>query len=309
MKPCILLCTCDKYTRLARLTIDLIGRRWPAHPSIFVCGASSSPGGRSIPLADPPGDWIGITRSALRVLRREGIRQCYLILEDHPPIGLCNAAALNGELPDWMDRLGAAYIGLYGWDQRTRARGTNLGPEYGYLQRQADDYPWRWSLHPGLWNLEALDRILAVLAGTECGPGGRTAWAFERRTGAADFPLPPELRGSSYRVCGLRLLGGPSPGVRRIMRAAEFRVFDVLRLAARAAGGMPLLRRLDAALMCEYFFHDGPYPLYWSGVMRKGKLNEDLRRFLRRRRREAEWAEYQEAVADRNPIRASCRSS
>lgn len=286
MKSAILISTCNRYFPLARFTARMIDSYWPAHPPLLFCGLSDLKGQPGFASgARDQSDWVGITQDAVAGLRRMGYAAAYLILEDHPPFGRCHVDHLNSTLPDLMERLGAAYIGLYGWDQRTRSSGELLGRSFRGLQRQSEDFDWRFSLHPGLWNLEALEAILAALPPVGGDERSRLPWAFERRSGAADFPLPSQWRNRSYRIRSLSMLAGGNASVRTWGRRLEFRAIDVLRWTVRTAGGESALQQLDARLAPVLQFHDGPYPLFWSGLLRKGAWNLDAETFLRWRGR------------------------
>ena len=299
MKCAILISTCDRYVPLAQFTARLIDAYWVPHPPILFCGLSDlngQPGFRSG--SRDQSDWVGITQDAVSGLRQKGFDAAYLILEDHPPFGLCHADHLNSTLPQLMENLGAAYISLYGWDQRTRSSGEILGRQFHGLQRQSEDFDWRFSLHPGLWNLEALAAILAALPPMEGDGRSRLPWAFERRSGAADFPMPPQWRNRSYRIQSLSMLAGGNAPARGWERRLEFRAIDALRWMVRTAGGESALQRLDARLAPVLRFHDGPYPLFWSGLLRKGAWNPDAEKFLRWRGRRDFFRRWTELKAE-----------
>ena len=285
-RACILISTCDKYLKVATFTRAMIDRYWAAHPPVWLCGAGNSSGPEWLPLRNDPSDWVGITHAAVEDLIARGYRQAYLILDDHPPLGPCNEEHLNRTIPDLLDRLSAATIGLYGWDQRTQSKGQILGPDHYHLQKQDSEFLWQFSLHPALWNLEALKALLDVLLQTQ-DLKLRSPWAFERRSGAPDFPVPDLCRDRSYRVCGLCMLGGQHRFRRRMGRILEFRAIDLLRWFGRHLGGDGMLNCLDEWLAGEYGFFDGPYPLFWSGLLRKGSPNKTLIRFLMLRHKKA----------------------
>ena len=283
-RACILISTCDKYQKVATFTRAMIDRYWAAHPPVWLCGVGNSSGPEWLPLRNDPADWVGITLSAVEDLMARGYDQGYLILEDHPPLGPCNSGHLNQTLPAMMDELKAAYIGLYGWDQRTPSKGTLLDRNHFRLQKQDASFLWQFSLHPALWNLPALKDLLSTLAQAR-DPSSHSPWAFERRSGADGFTVPDSCRDRAYRVCGLSMLGGRGRRWRKYARGIEFRLIDCVRLFCRLVHADNSLARWDALMSAEYDFHDGPYPLYWSGVLRKGKPNENLHRFLQWRRR------------------------
>lgn len=298
MHTCILLSTCDRYIPLARMTIDLLDRRWKDHPPIFVCGASTAfiSQAEVLPLRESPDDWIGITASAAKTLLKKGYHKCYLILEDHPPLAICNERDLNETLPNLMDKLGAAYIGLYGWDQGTLSEGKVLSSAYHYLQQQSDTFQWKFSLHPALWNLEALYDVTEALPLLENSKITRSAWAFERRSGSLS-KTEGLLRwqGDSYRVFGAGMLAGKYGPVRAARRLYIYLLNAFLWLAGKTLG-IPIQERISQAALPDRLFFDGPYPLYWSGVLQKGRLNQNFEKFLLRRKRTDELDGFRQVI-------------
>ena len=80
-------------------------------------------------------------------------------------------------------------------------------------------------------------------------------------------------------------------------REAELLAFDVVRFLIRICAGQRARARFDDGRLGAYHFYDGPYPLFWSGLMKKGRLNPDLVFFLRLHRRHGFLAEVERAVA------------
>lgn len=292
MNTCILLSTCDKYVPLAELTVDLLGQRWENHPPIFVCGVSFdfTSKAKVLNLSSNPRNWIEITGVAVDDLLKLGYRKCYLILEDHPPLAICNQMHLNETLPALMDRLGAAYIGLYGWDQGTLSAGKVLTGGYHRLQRQEDSFLWRFSLHPALWDLEALRDMIAAMPMLGDDIAKQSVWAFERRSGTIhnNEVLSPHWQGVSYRIFGVGMLAGKFRLVRALGRRLYFYFLNATLLLVRKLFGTNVQEKLSDAALPDGLFFDGPYPLYWSGVMQKGSLNKNFERFLLRHNRTGE---------------------
>jgi hypothetical protein len=79
----------------------------------------------------------------------------------------------------------------------------------------------------------------------------------------------------------------PARRFHALFRHAELFAFDVLRFLIRVLIGQGARDRFDAQYLGVYHFYDGPYPLFWSGVMKKGRLNSDLVFFLKLHRRHA----------------------
>lgn len=297
---CILVSTCDKYVDLAILTVDLIHKRWIDHPEIFVCGVSQPfpDVTETLLLMNDAMDWIGITETAVNELIRKGFRKCYFILEDHPPLQTCNDLHLNLTLPALMDELGAAYIGLYGWDQNTLSNGKLLSAEFYKLQHQETSFLWKYSLHPALWNLDAFKAILGALLPVEGDVASRSAWAFERRAGAPQSPVTVEWRGRSYRVFGLGMLGGRFRLIRSLARRLMFLAVNLIALIAKRIMGSGVLESFLSFVLPETLFFDGPYPLYWSGAMQKGGMNKNLEKFLLLHRRNKELSNFHTGISN-----------
>jgi hypothetical protein len=294
MEVCILISTCNRYSKLASLTVELINKHWKNHPPVFVCGLDDQylNGAYVLPLMVDGKDWVGIVRSATDHLIGLGYKKCYLILEDHIPLGTCNEIHLNTTLPALMNELGAAYIGLHGWDQNTTSDGIRLGRRYRYLQHQSDNFLWRYALHPALWDTRALAGISSVLMDPGDDLSLRSAWAFERRAGT----LQTNEWGPSYRVCGLGMLGGRDRLPRSVNRHIKFLLLNTLLWVIKILFGKTVQSKAVNFFMHELLFFDGPYPMYWSGVMQKGKLNKNLEKYLLVHRRRGDLSLIKDAL-------------
>lgn len=297
---CILIPTFERYRPIAEFTRAKIGEFWPAHPPVFFCGlAPRETGDACLGLRDDPADWMALVRSACGDLQARGFRRCYLILDDHPPLEPCHAGHLNETLPALLDRLGAAFINLHGWGQHKPRQGRLLGARDFHLEQPAPEYLWKFALHPGLWKLAALTELLdLLLAAPE--RSERTCWKFERRAGA--LQLPAQLREASYRICGTRMSARRGAWLFAAAHAVELFAFDVVRFFIRIGAGAAARARFDEDRLGAYHFYDGPYPLFWSGLMKKGRLNPDLVFFLRLHRRHGFLAEVERAVAGIAPV-------
>jgi len=280
MKTCILMPTYDRYRPLALFTAEMIGRFWASHPPVFMCGCSTRAGGNDLPLCNDPKDWVGILRAAAESLLGEGYGRTYLIIDDCPPVDECSWEHLNITLPGLMDRLNACNISLTGWDQRG-GKGEILGKEFFRMQRCRQDFPWRFSAGPSLWNLEALRDLLDLLVPSE-DPLSRSAWAFERRLGDGSVVIPEKWTKGSYRICGLELLGGQRGRFGKARSLVRRRIKDFTRLGIRVLAGERMLAKYDRAGFVESAFYDGPYPAYWAGIMTAGTQNQNMTQFLER---------------------------
>ncbi|MBA4388127.1 MAG: hypothetical protein C0404_09110 [Verrucomicrobia bacterium] len=286
MSTCILIPTYDRYRPIAEFTISMLERYWPKHPPVYLCGCKNNTTSQYLALKDDPRDWIGILHSAAEDLINAGHDKAYLIIDDCPPLFECNEQHLGETIPGLLDRVSASYISLIGWDQRREpdSGGEILGGDLWRVQRQSEDFLWRYSAGPGIWRLEALRDILAVLVPTE-NPMSRSAWAFERRLGRNEVALPERWRNSSYRIYGWGMLGGRFSMLRRVSRQTAYRLYDLCRFVLRFTAGKQTLTRFDSLVSIETSLYDGPYPTYWAGLMTKGELNPNVVKYLAFHRR------------------------
>lgn len=275
MSLAILISTCERYRELAQWTSARLDRLWDNHPPVFFSGLSG--GAECLEMRSDERDWMGVTLDAAKDLQARGVSAVYLILEDHPPLGRCNATHLNRELPDVLARLGAANIGLLGHGQHRPPVGRVLNADGVFLEEVPADDRWRFSLHPALWDLGFLIRILQLRM-SQYEPGRRTPWAFERHRDGSDV-FPGAKGGGSYRICGAKF----GTGFRRRQQtfAALRFLFDVALCGVRLTRGWDLRQKCAAEWMWAYAFYNGPYPLFWSGLMVQGRRSPHLERYLR----------------------------
>jgi len=274
LSTCILLSTCEKYRALAEFTTARIRESWAAPPPMRFAGIAQRED--ALPLRDDPGNWMRVTRSACGDLLDAGFENAWVILDDHPPLGPCHSQHLNVTLPRMMAETRAVSIALSGYGQGRRRQGRIVRWGGFDFDLCAPDALWKFPLHPALWRLDALreilDRLIASLPEAE-----HTPWAFERRGGAPDADLPPELKCASYRINGLELAAAPHPPGLKALRL----VTDAYRFAVRAVMGETARSAVDGELLGVHHYYHGPYPLFWSGMMRKGAVNQDFLFFLR----------------------------
>lgn len=266
MNTCILISTCDRYRPLTEFTRARLREFWADAPPLRLSGITGDP--LALPLRDDPRNWMRVTRSACDDLLADGFAHAYLILEDHPPLGRCHAEHLNVTLPAMMRELGAVSISLSGYGQGREIHGKIAKWRDWELDRCRPDTLWKYPLHPALWRLDALrdllDRLIAWLPEEE-----HTPWAFERRGGSQEAGLPESLTAHSYRIEGTAHAAIPLPGKLSNFKAAT----DVYRFAVRNFVGETARTVIDERLLGVHHYYHGPYPLIWSGLMRKGALN------------------------------------
>jgi hypothetical protein len=275
----ILLPTCDAYAPVADFTAERLDAWWPGHPEVFVCGLAGAPPlpDRHLPLTADPRDWIGIVLDAVGDLQARGFDWLYLILDDHPPFGPCNADFLNRRLPENARALNAIQVNLLGWDQYQPQEGSVLGREHLYWQRNSPAFRWKFSLHPGYWHVVTLQTMLRELRAQT--PDALSARAFEGQMDSACRAFDPHLLERTYRVRGDRFAAGRGWFEARVPRAVTRRFIQLAHLVAHL-GGASARTRLETALVpyCRYI--SGPYPMFWSGLVRQGRLHEEALRVL-----------------------------
>lgn len=282
-RTCVLLSTCERYRALAEVTVKRLRAEWAELPPVRWCGLAKHADG--LELRDDPGNWMQVTRSACEDLLAEGFGAAYVILDDHSPLGPCHSEHLNRTLPEMMGELGAVSVSLSGWGQGRKRFGDAVRWREFDFDRCRAETLWKFPLHPALWRLEALreilDRLIAGLPEAE-----QTPWAFERKGGAPDADLPLELKTGSYRIDGREMAAGRYPSGLRVLRLAT----EVYRAGVRRWMGVGAGAAVEDRLAGVRHYYHGPFPLFWSGIMRKGRLNEDLLFFLRVTGRSG-WAE------------------
>ncbi len=275
----ILMPTCEPYAPVAAFTRGRLDAWWPAHPDVVVCGlAAPAPAlGECLPLTVDPDDWVGIVQDAVRRLEERGTEWLYLVLDDHPPFGPCNVDYLNRRLPEIAAELGAIQVNLLGWDQHQPQEGAMLGRRHLFWQRNSPDFRWNFSLHPGFWHVLTLRRMLESLRSNS--PDIRSAREFEGAMPAACRRVDPGLLERTYRVRGDGFTAGGRWFESRSMRLLTQRLIGPTRLAVRL-GWPRRVPTIDAAVLTYHRYANGPYPMFWSGLVRGRKLHEEALRFL-----------------------------
>jgi hypothetical protein len=214
-------------------------------------------------------------------MRDRGLTHTYLILDDHPPVGPCHDHFLNEILPALARKLEAVYIGLLGYGQHRNVHGIVLGKENGFLEQCSPSYLWKFSLHPGLWNLEALEVILKQRHAAY-GKGGRTAWNFERYEDSCEDALLQPFLSRCFRVCGTSFLQEPTTMKHQIRQEAIRRFFiDVSLFVTKTTHGLDSRKTLEKKLLWHFGHYLGPYPLFWSGLMQQGKPHQGFTKWLK----------------------------
>lgn len=267
---CILLATVESYRPVASVTHNLLADYWPDHPPLFVAGVTELEGATCLKTTGDVREWTGVVADACDQLSDLGFSSVYLVLDDHPPLNSCHSVHLNQTIPRLLTALDATYIGLNGWGYGRPGRHINgqlLSPKDWRLERVQADFTWKGSLHPGLWSVTRLGRF-ARLIQENYSPDRRTAWAFERLVGRDDLVVDFDCKNSFYRVCGRCMTASPS---RYIQYRAAFAGASLLEKMLNRATGGPAPLNKSARVLGHYY--EGPYPLFWSGIVTQGRLN------------------------------------
>ncbi len=269
--PPILVSTAPRYLRMAQWTIQRIEEYWPEHPEVFISGAEGD--SRALPLLEDPADWMRVTTSACRDLLGKGFDQAYLILDDHPPIARCHAGFLAQKIPLMLRETNATVCSLVGPGPILKRKGRWEQIDGSRFEKLPSDESWKLGLHPALWSLE---KLLAILEGLiERLPSEQhNPWAFERiGSSEADGGVDGKLLAGCWRVDGWE---SATSEARRLHGLADAYARLALRLATivlRPLGkSAEVFKERVAGLWHPRI---GAYPCFWSGVMKKGKANND----------------------------------
>ena len=277
---CILISSCDKYRHLAEWTASRIGRMWPGHPPVFFSGLTVPFSPECLSFSGDSRDWMGITLQAVETLMTRGFSHVYLVLDDLPPVGFCHAQYLNEILPEYAGQLDASLVSLLGWGQHRPLEGRLLGPNTHGLEHVPAENRWRYSLHPGLWKLEALCEILRIRC-RQFGPGERTPWNFERHHPSDLHQIPTKFLESCYRIHGRSFVMEKLPWISDAIQSVGCFIVDVGLYLIRITRGQQARQRAAARWHWPYCLYRGPYPIFWSGTMRQGKVGSEWTTFLK----------------------------
>jgi hypothetical protein len=280
---CILVPVYHPYRWIAPYMQRGLDTFWAAHPSVFFCGlrVDEASGLDALPLRESelPRDWSAFVRDAVGELISRGFTKCYLLLEEHLPLAECHSTHLNKTLPGMLDLLDAAYIGLMGWDNRRfTTRAPILDDEKHRLMHLSIPSAPRFHLHPSLWRLEALRDCLDLVLHDPV----HTPWRFEKVTERADANLPERWKKGCYQICGEALSAQPPTRGEARQAALERFVLHKLMALHPLLPSSSLRKKFWEAVGFDNFFYNGPYPMFFSGVMAKGGINPHFARHIRK---------------------------
>lgn len=299
MKTAILVPVWINYRWVAPLTKRLIDEQWSEHPDLWFCGLEEAPGAEwnVVPLRPTTErmNWTAVLRDGVEGLIERGYDTLYIIAEEHVPLGRCHARVLNELLPAKMEELEAVYISLMGWDNRRYvSKSPVLGPEhheFKHLTRPGDP---RFHLHPALWRS---DVALACCEEALKDASARgSAWHFEKAPARESSGLPPAWSVGCYQIRA-SALALERPGWQRRVAGPVERFF--FHKAMALLPHLPGTWRTMAARWIPFddVFCDGPYPMFYSGIMAKGGINRFFKRYLSEKN-PALWREIVEAMPE-----------
>jgi len=273
---CILIPVAPRYSWLLPVLQDCLKKFWPDHPPIILAQAVPED-----TTAEGQLRWTQLLHRGVQKALREGFSMAYLILEEQLPVARCHSVHLNQTLPGLMDSLPASHISLMGWDNRRHpSKSPVLGNKFFFLKHLTGDRDPRFNLHPGLWKLDVLLKCCDEVLGTEGSTA--SAWQFER----ISAPLTTESLGLYHRQCFQ--ICAASMAVQKMSALGKIRSALERFFFMRLLGLMPLIQskkcreRVFQFLNFDRVFSNGPYPMVFSGVMAKGKMNPHFQSIVRR---------------------------
>lgn len=285
-RMCVLVPVYHPYRWVAPHMLRLLDEYWPDHPDVFFAGLAPGEveGLPLLPLADVqlPRPWAAFCLEAVTELLTRGYELCYFIGEDHVPLGTCHARHLRFTLPELMESLPASYIGMMGWDNRRfLPRGEVVSNSVPGLRHLTGLHAPRFHLHPCLFRLSVLRECLECVSRQ----AQTTPWAFEKTCDKLDADLPERDKASCYQIEGEALALNPDTGWERQRRRAERFVYHRAMALAPWMQRMGLGMRYWDAWGFDNFFYNGPYPMFYSGVMSRGRLNPFFMKFVEKMKR------------------------
>jgi len=286
MKIGILVPVWRDYGWIAPIALEAIGKHWPSHPELWFCGLGGDQSeGLPVILLDPSVDrsnWTDVLSEGVRGMRERGFDAIYLIAEEHIPLSGCHEEHLNCTIPSLMVELSASYISLMGWDNR---RFTSKSPVFGMrhfeLKHLVGSRDPRFHLHPALWSSETLEQCCALAVEDKTKMG--SAWHFEKACGKSSSGLPLEVESGCYQICSSRLALRPPSRISEMFRFIERFTFHKLMALYPLISHPKFAKVYWEALQFDNVFCDGPYPMFFSGIMAKGGLNRFFVKFVRKK--------------------------
>ncbi|GAB4165265.1 MAG: hypothetical protein Fur0032_01910 [Terrimicrobiaceae bacterium] len=276
---------------IMELSLD---RFWPDHPEVLYTGLDKdSPNNPDGIIVELPGsvdrsNWTAVLLLGVREARRRGFEFLYLLAEEHIPVSPCHREHLNQTLPRFMQTLPAVYISLMAWDNRRYTSKSPVLPAAQFhLKHLVAPGDPRFHLHPALWRTEVLEAC-CQLALEDTSQNG-SAWHFEKANDRAGMLHPPGWDKQCYQICASAMSLHPPRGLNRLTAKLEYFLYQRLQGLYPLIPGRMLRKAYAAVLEFDKVFCNGAYPMFFSGIMSKGQLNEHFTDFMRRH--DPEWLE------------------
>lgn len=279
LKTCILVSVWPDYRWLVPILEGMLAEFWPGHPELIL--TSEVGNGRN---------WTRNLLAGVEEAEKSGFDAVYLINEEHVPISPCNLDFLGSTLPKLASELGAVYVSLFGWDnKRFCSKSPLLDSEKFQWMRLVGPRDPRFHLHPAWWRLDALKACCHLVL--EDGRENGSAWHFEKMCDDDDANLPKKFIASCYQVCaascGVQSNGAFNKAIRFFERW----------LGNKAMAILPHIKAdfLRSAWLGFWKFDDvvslGAYPMVFSGVLAKRKINPAFLKHSQRNGLVKKWTE------------------
>lgn len=271
------------YGWIAPMTLQTIHQFWNPHPPVWFAGPRGSIS-ENLPCLEiaqdvPEGNWCANLLEGIRAMKNKGFEWVYLVAEEHIPLALCHSQHLNRTLPDLMKALPAVYISLMGWDNRRFAsRSPVLGRESYHLKHLVSPGDPRFHLHPALWRLDVLGACCELALRAESVNG--SAWHFEKINDRDETVHPPEWKSQCYQIDSGSMRLFKSGRIAGISEDIHRAIYMKLQALYPMIPGRERANRFARLLRFDDVFCNGPYPLFFSGIMSKGEVNPYFRKFL-----------------------------
>jgi hypothetical protein len=265
------------YRWLVPLFLDMLREFWPEHPEVV-----------STQHAGEGRNWTMNLLSGVQDAKCRGYDSVFLINEEHFPISKCNHQYLSETLIGQAEKLDASYISLFGWDnKRFCSKSLRLGADYGMWMHLSGEKDPRFHLHPAWWRLDALEACCNLVL--KDGGANGSAWHFEKTCDDPDAEVAEVFRNGCYQISAA-MTREPQ------ISAFQFRLRLVHRwITNKAMAVLPHLqdRGLRSAWMKFWDFDDvvsdGAYPMVFSGILSKGRLNPAFLKYCLRNCSMEKW--------------------
>ena len=288
LKTCILISVWPDYDWLLPILKGMLAESWPGHPELVF--SKNVGDGRN---------WTKNLAAGVADARDRGFDSAYLINEEHVPVGHCNVDYLTRKLPRQATELGAEYVSLFGWDnKRFCSRSPVLDFEKGMWMHLIGKKDPRFHLHPAWWKLDALEACCRLTLKDDASNG--SAWRFEKTCDNPNADLPEHFQTACYQI---------SASATRISPLQPLAISLLLSkrwLANKAMAVLPHLREgpLRTAWLKVWNFDDvisdGAYPMVFSGVLAKGKLNPAFIKHSQRSEFSKKWMQQISGILAKN---------